>query len=47
LLKIHAGVFILENIPPPPWGEISAEVIWGKNMKRGREKGVKCKTKRK
>jgi hypothetical protein len=28
-------------------GKISANVIWGKNMKRQREKGGKCKTKRK
>jgi hypothetical protein len=35
----------LENVPP--LGEISANVIWGKNMKRGREKGGKCKKNRK
>jgi hypothetical protein len=26
-------------------GEISADVIWGKNKKRRREKGGKCKIK--
>jgi hypothetical protein len=26
-------------------GGISADVIWGKNMKRGREKGGKCERK--
>jgi hypothetical protein len=36
-------VYILENTPPP--GEISVNVIWGENMKRGREKGGKCKRK--
>jgi hypothetical protein len=38
----------LENIPPPP-GEISADVIWGKKyvkLKSGIEKGGKCKRKR-
>jgi hypothetical protein len=37
------------KIPPPPGGgeKISADVIWGKNMKRGRETGGKCKRKRK
>jgi hypothetical protein len=33
----------LENTPTP--GGISADVIWGKNMKRRREKGVRCKRK--
>ncbi len=33
---------------PDPWGGgISADVIWGKKMKRGRENGGKCKTGRK
>jgi hypothetical protein len=43
-----AGVYILENTSLPPWGgeKISADVIWGKNMKREREKGGKCKRKR-
>jgi hypothetical protein len=31
----------------PPDGGISAYVIWGKNMKSGREKGGKCTRKRK
>jgi hypothetical protein len=34
------------KIPPPPGGEISADV-WGKNMKRRRGKGGKYKRKRK
>ncbi len=36
--------------PPPPGGrveKISANVIWGKNMKSGREKGQIFKRKRK
>jgi hypothetical protein len=37
----------MENTPPPPGGEISADVIWGKNMKRPRGKGGKCGRKRK
>jgi hypothetical protein len=37
-------VYILKNTPPR--GEISAGVIWGENMKRGREKGGKFKRKR-
>jgi hypothetical protein len=37
----------LEKTLPPWGGEISADVIWGKNMKRRREKGGKCKRKRK
>jgi hypothetical protein len=38
----------LENPPPSGEKKISAYVIWGKkNMKRGREKGGKCKRKRK
>jgi hypothetical protein len=32
--------------PPTPRG-VSANVIWEKNIKRGREKGGKCKRKRK
>jgi hypothetical protein len=36
------------KIPPPLGeGEISSDVIWGKNMKRGREKEEKCKRKKK
>jgi hypothetical protein len=42
-----ARVYILKNTPPPQRGGISADVIWGKNMKRGREKRAKCKRKRK
>jgi hypothetical protein len=39
-----AGVYIFDNTPP--LGGISADVIfWGKNMKRGREKGGKIKEK--
>jgi hypothetical protein len=45
-VEVVAGVYILENTPPPRGG-ISANVIWGKNMKRVREKGGKCKRKRK
>jgi hypothetical protein len=33
------------KIPLPPEGEISADVIWGENMRWGREKGGKCKRK--
>jgi hypothetical protein len=40
----RTGVYILENTPE---GGISANVIWGKNMKSRREKGGKCKRKRK
>jgi hypothetical protein len=32
-------------LPPTPGGEISADVIWRKNMKRGREKGGNVKEK--
>ncbi len=43
-LKSASGVNILENTLP--WGGgISADVIWGKNLKRQREKGGKCKKK--
>ncbi len=34
----------MKNTLPP--GGISADVIWGKNMKRQREKEGKCKRKR-
>jgi hypothetical protein len=36
------------KILPPPWGEgkISADVIWGKNMKRGKEKEGKMDKKK-
>jgi hypothetical protein len=30
---------------PPPGGGISAVIIWGKNIQRGREKRGKIKTK--
>jgi hypothetical protein len=39
LISGKTGVYILENNPPPPPGEmgkISAEVILGKNIKRGK-----------
>jgi hypothetical protein len=40
------GVYILKNtLPPGGGGGISADVIWGKNMKRRREKGGNCKKK--
>jgi hypothetical protein len=43
-----SGVYKLDSPPPLPGGEgISADIIWGKNMKRGKEKGRKCKRKRK
>jgi hypothetical protein len=37
-------VYILKNTP---LGGISADIIWGKNMTRRKEKGGKCKRKRK
>jgi hypothetical protein len=44
----NTGAYILENTPPlGGGGGIPADVIWGKNMKRRREKGGKCKRKRK
>jgi hypothetical protein len=43
---INRGLYIGKYAPL--WGRgISADVIWGKNMKRRREKGGKCKRKRK
>jgi hypothetical protein len=39
--------YINWKILSPPRGGISADVIWGKNIKRQREKGGKCKRKRK
>jgi hypothetical protein len=39
-----SGVYIRNT--PTPWGKIRADVIWGKNMKRKREKRVKCKRKK-
>ncbi len=44
-VRVVARVYILENTPPPGGGGISADVIWGKNMKRGREKGGNVKEK--
>ncbi len=41
---LMSGAYILENTPPRG-GEISADVIWGKNMKRQKEKGGKSKRK--
>jgi hypothetical protein len=44
------GLYIGKYPPPPGKEKISADVIWGKNMKRQREKrekGGKCKRKRK
>ncbi len=39
------GINISENTPPPPeGGRGSADVTWGGNMNRGREKGKKCTT---
>ncbi len=35
----------MENTPPG--GGISSDVIWGKNLKSGREKEEKCKRTRK
>jgi hypothetical protein len=43
---MKTGVYILENTPPPPGGEISADVIWGEiyeKVKRKREENVKEK----
>jgi hypothetical protein len=39
MLYINAGVYILENTPPPLGGrEISADVIWGKKYEKGKRK---------
>jgi hypothetical protein len=40
------GVYILENTPPPR-GKYQPMSFGGKNMKRPREKGGKCRRKRK
>jgi hypothetical protein len=32
------GVYILDNKPPTRGRKISADVIWGKNMKKGKRK---------
>jgi hypothetical protein len=45
LYRYPAGVYILENTPPQG-GEYQPMSFGGKNMKRGREKGGKCKRKR-
>ncbi len=44
---LFRGLFIGNNPPPPPprGQEISDNVIWGKNMKRGRETGENIKEK--
>jgi hypothetical protein len=42
--NLFSGVFTLEYTPPPR--EISADVIWGKYVKRAREKVGKCERKR-
>jgi hypothetical protein len=42
----NRGLYIGKYSPPPPGrGKISANVIWGKNIKSGREKEGKCKGK--
>ncbi len=41
---VFTGVYILENTPPPG-GEYQPMSFGGKNMKRVREKGGKCKKK--
>jgi hypothetical protein len=35
------GAYILENTPPPPGGEISADVIWGKKYEKVKKKREK------
>jgi hypothetical protein len=42
-----SGVYVDIYWKIPPWGGESADVIWGKNMTRRKEKGGKCKRKRK
>jgi hypothetical protein len=41
-----SGVYILENTPHPGGGKCQPMSFGGKNMKRQREKGGKCKRKR-
>ncbi len=41
-----AGVYILENIPPPRGEKYRPMSFGGKNMKRQKEKRGKCKRKR-
>jgi hypothetical protein len=45
-MKMNTGVYILENTTPPPWGKYQPMSFGGKNVKRGREKGRKCKRKK-
>jgi hypothetical protein len=47
ICPVLAGVYILENTPPPWGGKYQPMLFGGKNMKREREKGGKCKRKRK
>jgi hypothetical protein len=42
-----AGVYILENTPPPPGEKYQPMSFGEKNMKRRGEKGGKCKRKKK
>jgi hypothetical protein len=48
-LGVDQGVYILENTPPPPrWGKkFQLMSFGGKILKSQREKGGKCKRKRK
>jgi hypothetical protein len=46
LINEQAGVYILENTLPPGGGKYQPMSFGGKNMKRRREKGGKCKRKR-
>ncbi len=41
MLRLYRGLYIGKY--PPPCGGMLANVIWGKNMKRGREKGENVK----
>jgi hypothetical protein len=44
----YRGPYIGKYLPSPgERGKLSANVIWGKSMKKGREKVGKCKRKRK
>ncbi len=45
LLCVSGRGLYIGKYPPPGGGEISADVIGGKNMKRRREKGRKGKDK--
>jgi hypothetical protein len=42
---MQESIGILENTPFPRGEEISADVIWGENMNREREKGENIKEK--